>query len=257
MQTTIKGLRLWCYTLAGSAGLALLPINSAVAQEGTRVNGFYENATYGRDGVGLSKFRNTLQLEAEKRAGDVGIFSNVSVNATLRGSYDGVYDLNDDEYGRNAGGPVRLENRAAGPNATVPHGGGLKLPNSFSEANNPNEGMIVLGENLHDTDGGVAFGVPVRPCDEDERGCIDGYLDKDTNDMRFQEFNDRADFIRELYVDFDYNFSNGNILSTRLGKQQVIWGRTDLFRVLDVINPVDYSRNNIYDELEDLSLIHI
>ena len=163
MQTTIKGLRLWCYTLAGSAGLALLPINSAVAQEDTRVNGFYENATYGRDGVGLSKFRNTLQLEAEKRAGDVGIFSNVSVNATLRGSYDGVYDLNDDEYGRNAGGPVRLENRAAGPNATVPHGGGLKLPNSFSEANNPNEGMIVLGENLHDTDGGVAFGVPVRP----------------------------------------------------------------------------------------------
>ena len=74
MQTTIKGLRLWCYTLAGSAGLALLPINSAVAQEDTRVNGFYENATYGRDGVGLSKFRNTLQLEAEKRAGDVGIF---------------------------------------------------------------------------------------------------------------------------------------------------------------------------------------
>jgi hypothetical protein len=24
-----------------------------------------------------------------------------------------------------------------------------------------------------------------------------------------------------------------------------VWGRTDLFRVLDVLNPVDYSRNNI------------
>src|SRR3990167_1535360 len=34
----------------------------------------------------------------------------------------------------------------------------------------------------------------------------------------------------------------------------VIWGRTDLFRVLDVINPVDYSRNNIYDELEDIRI---
>lgn len=254
MQTTIKGLRFWCLTLAGSASLALIPITTTVAAETTRVNGFAENATFVRDDIGLSKFRNTLQLEAEKRAGDVGIFSNVSVNATLRGTYDGVYDLNDDEYGRNAGGPIQLENRVAGPNATVPHGGGLKLPNSFDEANNPNEGMIVLGENLHDTDGGVGFGVPVRPCDKDDRGCIDGYLDKDSNELRFQEFNDRADFIRELYVDFDYNFSNGDILSTRLGKQQVIWGRTDLFRVLDVINPVDFSRNNIYAELEDVRI---
>ncbi len=114
--------------------------------------------------------------------------------------------------------------------------------------------MVVLGEHLHDQDNGVAFGVPVRPCDVDSRGCIDDYLDKDEDELRFQEFNDRLDFIRELYVDFDLNFDSGNVLSTRLGKQQVIWGRTDLFRVLDVINPVDYSRNNIYDELEDIRI---
>ncbi len=45
-----------------------------------------------------------------------------------------------------------------------------------------------------------------------------------------------------------------NEVNFRLGKQQVIWGRTDLFRVLDVINPVDFSRNNIYDELEDIRI---
>lgn len=253
MQTKTTGLGFLCGALIGGAGLALVPTVTTAAEE-TRINGFFENATYGREGVGLSKFRNTLQLEGEKRIGRAGIFDNVSVNAILRGSYDGVYDLNDDEYGRNAGGSIELENTAGGPGATVPHGGGLKLPNTFDVADHPNDGMIVLGENLHDTDGGVAFGVPVRPCDKDERGCIDGYLDKDSNDLRFQEFNDRADFIRELYVDFDYNFDNGNILSTRLGKQQVIWGRTDLFRVLDVINPVDYSRNNIYDELEDIRI---
>ncbi|MDH1236682.1 DUF1302 family protein [Stutzerimonas stutzeri] len=72
--------------------------------------------------------------------------------------------------------------------------------------------------------------------------------------LRFPEFNERLDFIRELYVDFDNDLPNGDILSWRLGKQQVIWGRTDLFRVLDVINPVDYSRNNIYDELEDIRI---
>jgi hypothetical protein len=262
MQIKTKGLRLWCYTLAGGACLALTPLTTTVAAEDTRVNGYVENATYGRDGVGLSKFRNTLQLELEKKAGDVGIFSIVGFNATLRGSYDGVYDLNDDEYGRNAGGPVQLQDLAQG---TVPHGSGVGSPASaiplppgntfgFDVSQNPNDGMVVLGEHLHSQNNGVAFGVPVRPCDKDDRGCINGYLDKDSNDLRFQEFNDRADFIRELYADFDINFDNGNILSTRLGKQQVIWGRTDLFRVLDVINPVDYSRNNIYDELEDIRI---
>jgi hypothetical protein len=43
-------------------------------------------------------------------------------------------------------------------------------------------------------------------------------------------------------------------LFLRVGKQQVVWGRTDLFRVLDIINPVDYSRQNIYDELEDIRI---
>ncbi|TVT31717.1 MAG: DUF1302 domain-containing protein [Marinobacter vinifirmus] len=262
MQIKTKGLRFWCYTLAGGACLALTPLTTTVAAEDTRVNGYVENATYGREGVGLSKFRNTLQLELEKKAGDVGIFSNVGFNATLRGSYDGVYDLNDDEYGRNAGGPVQLQDL---PQGTVPHGSGAGSPASaiplppgnafgFDVSQNPNDGMVVLGEHLHSQNNGVAFGVPVRPCDKDDRGCINGYLDKDSNDLRFQEFNDRADFIRELYADFDINFDNGNILSTRLGKQQVIWGRTDLFRVLDVINPVDYSRNNIYDELEDIRI---
>tara|TARA_Y100001001_G_scaffold114898_1_gene112531 strand:+ start:1941 stop:3884 length:1944 start_codon:yes stop_codon:yes gene_type:complete len=262
MQIKTKGLRFWCYTLAGGASLALTPMTTTVAAEDTRVNGYVENATYGREGVGLSKFRNTLQLELEKKAGDVGIFSNVGFNATLRGSYDGVYDLNDDEYGRNAGGPVQLQDL---PQGTVPHGSGVGSPASaiplppgntfgFDVSQNPNDGMVVLGERLHSQNNGVAFGVPVRPCDKDDRGCINGYLDKDSNDLRFQEFNDRADFIRELYADFDINFDNGNILSTRLGKQQVIWGRTDLFRVLDVINPVDYSRNNIYDELEDIRI---
>ncbi|WP_404364920.1 DUF1302 family protein [Marinobacter sp.] len=267
MQTKTKGLKIWCYSLAWGASLVLGPATGAIAEEDLRdrlmgpftddsfrLNGSLENATFFRDDRGLSKFRNTLQLEAEKKLGDAGIFSNVSWNAVLRGTYDGVYDLNKDEFGRDAGGAIRLENRVAGPDATVAHGNGLNLPFSFDTSNHPNEGMIVLGENLHDVDGGVSFGVPVRPCDVDSRGCIDGYLDKTTNELRFQEVNDRADYIRELYLDFDYNFDNGNVLSTRLGKQQVIWGRTDLFRVLDVINPVDYSRNNIYAELEDVRI---
>lgn len=260
MPTTTKmGLRHWSLALLGGSSLALTPLTSVMAEEEMQFTGFYENATFVRDSAGLSKFRNTVQVNADKKFGTLGQlnFNNVAFHGTFRATYDGVYDLNSSEYGSGAGGAVNLENNIAGAGSTVPHGGGIRPPGTFfgfNDARNPNEGMIVLGENLHKTRGGVAFGVPVRPCDKDSRGCIDDYLDYSSNDLRFPEFNERLDFIRELYVDFDNQLPNGDILSWRLGKQQVIWGRTDLFRVLDVINPVDYSRNNIYDELEDIRI---
>jgi hypothetical protein len=209
-------------------------------------------------------------MEAHKEYGQSGIFSNFSVSGVFRASYDGVYDLNDDEFGENAGGSITLEQvgiPGAVPAADVPHGYGLGSPDNpgtpslppgntlgFDRDRNPNEGLEVLGEHLHPVDGGVAFGVPVRPCDVDSRGCIDDYLDYDTNDLRFSEFNDRLDFIRELYISGDIDMANERTLNLTFGKQQVVWGRSDLFRVLDVINPVDYSRNNIYDELEDIRI---
>ena len=79
-------------------------------------------------------------------------------------------------------------------------------------------------------------------------------MDADEDELRFPEFNDDADFIRELYLDAAISLKNGHELGFRIGRQQVVWGRTDLFRVLDVINPVDFSRNNIYDELEDIRI---
>ncbi len=260
MPTTTKmGLRHWSLALLGGSSLALTPLTSVMAEEEMQFTGFYENATFVRDSAGLSKFRNTVQVNADKKFGTLGQlnFNNVAFHGTFRATYDGVYDLNSSEYGSGAGGAVNLENNIAGAGSTVPHGGGIRPPGTFlgfNDARNPNEGMIVLGENLHKTRGGVAFGVPVRPCDKDSRGCIDDYLDYSSNDLRFPEFNERLDFIRELYVDFDNDLPNGDILSWRLGKQQVIWGRTDLFRVLDVINPIDFSRNNIYDELEDIRI---
>ena len=56
-----------CTMLKVALGFALLPTfqQSAFAEE-VRVNSFIENATYLRKDVGLSKFRNTLQIEAEK-----------------------------------------------------------------------------------------------------------------------------------------------------------------------------------------------
>ncbi|SIR66635.1 Protein of unknown function [Aromatoleum tolulyticum] len=237
---------------------------------------YYENHTVRRHDAGLAKFRNTLQVEADKPMGDGWAFRGI-----LRGSWDGVYRMNRGEYGNRAGGPVQLENTAAPllppvPTSAgtplnrpqVPHGGGINNPIGtaiglpptnalgFDLGANPNDGMRVLGDRWHKTEGGVAFGVPVRPCDSDSRGCRDfgGYGDLKRGELEAPEFNDRLDFLREIYAKKTFPFGDGSELFVKVGRQQVVWGRTDLFRVLDVINPIDYSRNNIYDELQDIRI---
>lgn len=254
------------------------------------VGGFVENNTNYRESYGLSKVRNTAQAELARDISGAFKTSSLSFNATFRVTYDAVYALNDDEWGDNAGGPIMLENGTFG--GSVPWGGGLRfavdgvptglpptlgfppstdftpffggpqspnvmagLPNVVSMPN-PNEGLEVLGGHLGQQSGGVAWGVPVRPCDEDRRGCkpLEDYMDLDKDEMAWSDFNDQWDWIREFYVAGDYDLANGNQLGFKVGKQQIVWGRTDLFRVLDVINPVDYSRNNIYDELEDIRI---
>jgi hypothetical protein len=231
---------------------------------------YYEShlATRGKDAtgqtVGLSKFRNTLQIEADRKLGNGWSFHSV-----LRGTYDGVYHLNKDQFGKTAGGPVTLQQTLGGQLAPVPNGQGpvgKTLVNSLGltgnafvdryPASNPNDGLRVLGDRWHAIDGGVAFGVPVRPCNIDARGCTDfgGYGDRDLDELASPEFNDRLDFIREAYVRKTVDLADGKQLFLKIGRQQVVWGRTDLFRVLDVINPVDFSRNNIYDELQDIRI---
>lgn len=286
----IKGSVFALTVLAGGVVAGAAPSTFA---DDTDWSGFLETAQHYRDEVGLSKSRWLGQLEGLKFVGDVGLFSNVSINGVVRASYDFVYDFNDDEYGNNAGGQafvnsLGLANIGAPTSIPVngpgigPAGGlgvgswavvnilgprveeitgapagaisGLLANNTFIDnyTNNPNEGMITLGDHLRPHGAGVAFGVPVRPCDFDNRGCLNDYLDFTKKQLAAPEiYSDRMDWLRELYIDATLLGKGDNEINFRLGKQQVIWGRTDLFRVLDIINPVDYSRNNIYDELED------
>jgi hypothetical protein len=293
-------------TAAGASGAWATDLPALEATDNPwKADVFYENDTRyrGKDKtgntVGLSKFRNTVQVEADKNLSDGWAFHGV-----FRGTYDGVYQLNKDQFGKDAGSrsaaDVRLQN-TAGPvlaglppvhlGATVPFGGGIGntvvdfvqslagLPNLGGPGGGPNinkfidpnyantnippasygsgAGLRVLGDSWHGINqGGIEFAVPVRPCDKDKRGCEDfgGYGDKKQSELEAPEFNDRLDFIREAYVKKTIKLADGSDFFVKLGKQQVVWGRTDLFRVLDVINPVDYSRNNIYDELQDIRI---
>ena len=258
-----KGMTRVVRMLGGSAALALLLAVSparadfAIESDTLDISGFVESAISLRDRRGLSKFRNTMQIEVNKEWGDLWIFDNVSTTVILRASYDAVHDINDDEYGDEAGGSINIQSLGV-PSGSVPWGGGLSVPallpvgGAFDLRANPNEGLVVLADHISDPEGGVSFGVPVRPCDKDSRGCLKGYMDDSLNDLRFPEFAHRADFLREAYVDAAVPLGLTRSLNFRIGRQQVVWGRTDLFRVLDILNPVDFSRNNIYDELEDI-----
>ncbi len=264
---------------------------------------YYENDTRmrGKDAtgerVGLSKFRNTLKLEHKRDLGNGWAFKGI-----FRGTYDGVYDLNDDQYGKNAGGPINVT-EISGFNYNVGPGNGIVVPGStptsvpygsslialpanidqiaflggpalgafsgqqnFNLASNPNQGLMHLGQRWNSAYSGTGFGnpgfgnldlpVPVRPCDVDRRGCADfgGYGDLTSNGLKAPEFNGRMDFIREFYAQKTWDLDSGKQFNVKVGKQQVVWGRSDLFRVLDVVNPMDFSRNSIYDEFEDIRI---
>ena len=283
-----KALAVAAVMVVASAGASAqnLPDLGLTSGDPWQVDNYYENHTAKRESAGLSKFRNTLQSEMSKNLNDGWRFRGI-----LRGTYDGVYDLNDKEFGKNAGGPVNMAN-AVGPGlpdftgtpfaylngTSVPYGtgagttflnaAGLAVAPStaagyFPDAyglNNQNQGLQILGSGWNKSGGygaaGLQLAVPVRPCDYDSRGCRDfgGYGDKKKSELAMPEFNDRLDFIREAYVTKTIGMSGGESTFLKIGKQQVVWGRTDLFRVLDVINPVDYSRNNIYDELQDIRI---
>ena len=49
----------------------------------------------------------------------------------------------------------------------------------------------------------------------------------------------QRDPLREAYVDATFG-DNGEVM-TRTGKQQVVWGKADGMKLLDIINPTDYS----------------
>ncbi|RTL52256.1 MAG: DUF1302 family protein [Rhodocyclaceae bacterium] len=210
---------------------------------------FYENHTaYRGSGVGLAKFRNTLQAESDKNLDDGWAFHSV-----LRGTWDGVYRLNENTFGNKAGGAVSLYDKPSG--TMIPYGGGIPVAGGLA-AGNTNDGLRVLGSGWHGFDGNTTAAVPVRPCDVDSRGCADfgGYGNLKRSELEAPEFNSKLDFIREAYVRKTFGLKDGSDLFVKVGRQQIVWGRTDLFRVLDVFNPVDYSRNNIYDELQDIRI---
>jgi hypothetical protein len=69
------------------------------------------------------------------------------------------------------------------------------------------------------------------------------YNENQTDHFLFPE-ND----IREINLDVDFGNVFGHKLSMRLGKQQIVWGESDLFRSIDIVNPLRIDQNGFVGE---------
>ena len=71
------------------------------------------------------------------------------------------------------------------------------------------------------------------------------------NNLRFERDDSNQYYypMREAYLDFRWDFLGSNLL--RLGKQQVVWGKADFFRLQDIVNPVDFGQHFFIEPFED------
>lgn len=90
---------------------------------------------------------------------------------------------------------------------------------------------IAPGGNLYDLTGQPA-------------GSIDDIPRDQRRDLRFAD-----NELREFYVDVDFESIP---LSLRIGRQQIVWGETDFFRLLDRVNPLDLTWH-LQQEIEVLN----
>ena len=75
-------------------------------------------------------------------------------------------------------------------------------------------------------------------------GHSGGFFSKDVEKGIKEDFE-----FREAYADIHMG-----PLTFRLGRQQIVWGKTDFFRLLDIINPLDYSWHYFFESFDDIRI---
>jgi hypothetical protein len=264
--------RLWMLGLV--AALALVvggPASQAFAQQGIAQNledsfelhGYLENQEIIRSenyvgDYNLASIRNRIDLQPSGQiikdatlptvlGMPLGTGLSVNYFAEIRPGYEGVYDLVTDRFGNHTTGFSGIgtsEFNGTGQTA------GLALLNAFGY--HPKEFKGVVARTL-------LFPEPVAQNISDYRvvngvatscwGCINAT--QSVNNLRFERDDSNRYYypMREAYLDFRWDFFGSNLL--RLGKQQVVWGKADFFRLQDIVNPVDFGQHFFIEPFED------
>ncbi len=268
--------RLWSLVLV--AALALVvggTASQAYAQQGITQNledsfelhGYVENQEIIRNenyvkGYNVASIRNRIDLQPSGQiikdadlptVAGIPLGTGLSVNyfADIRPGYEGVYDLVTDRFGNHTTG---WSGNGYSPYATLGGAGISGTLSAFGYDPRRFKGLdardfsfpMPVGFNI--TDYRVVNGVATSCW-----GCFNsnGSGASSQDNLRFERDDSNQYYYpaREAYLDFRWDFFGSNLL--RLGKQQVVWGKADFFRLQDIINPVDFGQHFFIEPFED------
>lgn len=217
---------------------------------GAQFNGYIDNFTilrndtFARDyHVASSRYRADLQITGKMPSSLFGnFFDRVEYFFEVRPEYQSIYDISPRFGDRTAtavsgrGAPVR------GSNAGLLQAFGFQ-PRDF-EAIYPHTNLVIT----HPINPDVSY---LRKRTE-ENVWYDH--DASLNDLRLGKLEstnwDIYYPIREAYLDFYFD-ALGGVNWLRLGRQQIVWGKADFFRLQDVVNPVNFGDHFFIDAFDD------
>jgi len=249
------------------------------------IEGFLKSETRTRMFAGtthLGQWIQKFQVEAALEYTDVGIFDELTFVTIVRPEYDIVMDTGNFSTGRVGDGSSKpslkgradfnystdalafggfdfaLGGQAFGVNSTggigkeISHG--LANANQFDEMFEVDFRRGITGANVSNGSSSMSSGFPTivqraSNLNLDCARCTD--LNISNRDVALQntDSNGRMYPIRELYMDGVI----GDVWM-RIGKQQIVWGKTDFFRMQDLINPIDFGQHFFFDSFEDIRI---
>ena len=232
-------------------------------------------ANVGNGEAYLNQWIQRFELNAEVNYEDIGIFDTLSFVTIVRPEFDAAYYYGDDIGGGRgrdgttpsyAGDTWSFDSNPVGfggfeaifnlPFNTFKTGGvGKLITNGYEHPNYANSFETILNQTQHGkfiNSTGLSGFTQFSPLDQLEMNCRRCYdLDDDPLDVAMNNTGSSGRLypFRELYADAtvgDWWF--------RVGKQQIVWGKTDFFRLQDVVNPVDFGQHFFFDSFEDIRI---
>jgi hypothetical protein len=248
------------------------------------VEGFLKSETRARVGAGpayLGQWIQRLQVEAALEYSDVGIFDELTFFTIIRPEYDIVQDMGDlssNRVGEGTTDPSRQDlgeftavndrlgfdgfDFALGSGFTSTGGIGKIVSMGYENPSWLQQNFEVAFRDGETGQLGVNAGLGTANISNfplvvqkssnlnlDCRHCQDLNVDNLDVAIGNTDSNGRLYPFRELYADAivgDWWF--------RVGKQQIVWGKTDFFRLQDLINPVDFGQHFFFDSFEDIRI---
>ncbi|MEM7466740.1 MAG: DUF1302 family protein [Pseudomonadota bacterium] len=263
--------------------LVAIPAQARISFEAlggdVEIEGFLSSEARARVGSGesyLTQWLQRLQVEATIQYEEVGIFDELSFTTIIRPEFDVGYYENIGGRGRGSSRTSYLGDPFSFNTDPVGHGGFDFAFGGEDVLSTGGVGKIVthglqnpawLAENfeviLNRTPNGAKFsteaffsggdpGFPVVATKNQLELNCKRCLNVDNSHLEVAMANTDSQNLypfRELYADA--------IIGDwwiRLGKQQIVWGKTDFFRLQDVLNPVDFGQHFFFDSFEDIRI---